>query len=110
MEAQHRETLANMEQNRPSEETPGTSYTLDRQAATHHQAELSSKETHETGQIRKQATTQKATTAQARRTERKRKAISPSKRTSRPTENKTSLFDQKLTEAAIAQIKLTNNN
>ena len=65
-----------MEQNRPCEEMPGTSYTSDSQAIQY-QAEPSSMATHETGQTRKQATAQKTSTAQKRRTERKRKAISP---------------------------------
>ena len=44
---------------------------------------------------------------QKRRTERKRKALSPSKRILRPSKNKTSTFEQKFKEAAIAQTKLT---
>ena len=105
-EAQQREVRDNMEQNRRCEEMPGTSYTSDSQAI-HYQAEPSSMATHEPGQTRKQATAQKTSNAQKRRTERKRKAISPSKRTTCPTKNKTSLFDQKSKEAAIAQTKLT---
>ena len=81
-EAQQREVLVNMEQNKPCEEMPGISYTSDRQA-THYQAEPS-KANHETRQ-KKQATAQKAATARKRRTERKRKEISPSKKTTRPT-------------------------
>ena len=52
-EAQHRKTLANMKQNRPSEERPGTSYTTDRHASTHHLAEPSSKTILETGHTKK---------------------------------------------------------
>ena len=44
---------------------------------------------------------------QKRRTERKRKALSPSKRTLRPLKNKTSTFEKKSKEAAIAQTNLT---
>ena len=44
---------------------------------------------------------------QKRRTERKRKALSPSKRILRPSKNKTATFEQKSKEAAIAQTKLT---
>ena len=44
---------------------------------------------------------------QKRRTERKRKAISPSKRILRPSKNKTSTFEQKSKETAIAQTKMT---
>ena len=39
--------------------------------------------------------------------ERKTKALSPSKKTIRPTKNKTSAFEQRAKEAAIAQTKLT---
>ena len=45
--------------------------------------------------------------SQKLRTERKRKALSPAKKTTRPTRNKTSAFEQKAKEAAIAQTKLT---
>ena len=44
---------------------------------------------------------------QKHRTKRKRKALSPSKRILRPSKNKTSTFEQKSKEAAIAQRKLT---
>ena len=44
---------------------------------------------------------------QKRRTERKRKALSPSKRIPRPSKNTTTTFEQKSKEVAIAQTKLT---
>ena len=58
---------------------------------------------HQTGP----STKKQSGTKQKGRTERKRKALSPSKRPIRPTKNKSSTFEQKSKEAAIAQTKLT---
>ena len=76
--------------------TPGDESTTDPAGSsnTQHQHQIGSA-------IKKQ---QPAT--QKRRTERKQKALSPSKRKIRPSKKKSSTFEQKSKEAAIAQTKL----
>ena len=77
---------------RPNEDRPGTSY-MESNQSLQHQAGPSNKKSNRN--------------SQKLRTERKRKAHSPSKKTNRPTKNKTSVFEQKAKEAAIAQTRLT---
>ena len=77
---------------RPNQDMPGTSY-MESNQPLQHQAGPSNKRLN--------------MNSQKLRTERKRKALSPSKKTTRPTKNKTSAFEQKAKEAAIAQTKLT---
>ena len=78
---------------------------------TQHQAGPYTKIYNEPGHQVRQAIAQKSSNSnsntQKRRNEQKRKALSPSKKTPRPTKNKTSLFERKSKEAAIAQTKIT---
>ena len=76
----------------PNQGRPGTSY-MESNQPLQHQAGPSNKRLNRN--------------SQKLRTERKRKALSPSKKTTQPTRNKTSAFEQKAKEAAIAQTKLT---
>ena len=77
---------------RPNQDKPGTSYMKSNQPLQH-QAGPSNKKLNRN--------------SQKLRTERKRKALSPFKKTTRPTRNKTSALEQKAEEAAMAQTKLT---
>ena len=71
---------------------PGTSY-MESNQPLQHQAGPSTKKLNRN--------------SQKLRSERQRKVLSPSKKTMRPTKNKTSAFEQKAKEAAIAQTRLT---
>ena len=94
----------------PNEDRPGTSYMASNQP-TQHQAGPYTKTYNEPGHQGRQAIAQKGSNSnsnsQKRRNQRKRKALSHSKKTTRPTKNKTSLIERKSKEAAIAQIKIT---
>ena len=73
----------------PPEEMAGTSNLQDTEV-TSQQAGPSTATVHQIRQQRKQTSSQKTTSVQKQRTERKRKNISPSKKTIRPTKNKPS--------------------
>ena len=85
------------EQATPEEKTPEEESTMDLVGISNTQLQQQAGPSNK----KQQPVTQK------RRTERKRKALSPSKWILRPSKNKTSTFEQNSKEAAIAQTKLS---
>ena len=102
-DSSQKEEQDNRVHHNPPEEMAGTSNLQDTEV-TSQQAGPSTATVHQIRQQRKQTSSQKTTSVQKQR-ERKRKNISPSKKTIRPTKNKPSHLDQKSKEAALAQTR-----